>query len=136
MDGFFYHSDIVSEYAEKTRALARKLLQGISLSLGLEEDCIEKTMELDRTTQIFAANYYPPCPDPESAIGIPPHTDHGLLTFLLQNGVGGLEIQHEGKWFHLNAIPGSIFVNTGDQLEVNNKKKSTSTVYSIIFVLE
>ncbi|CAI9113044.1 OLC1v1013571C1 [Oldenlandia corymbosa var. corymbosa] len=117
-------NDLVSEYAEKTRVLARKLLQGISQSLGLEEDYIEKAMDLDKTTQIFAANYYPPCPDPESAIGIPPHTDHGLLTFLLQNGVGGLEIQHEGKWFHLNAIPGSIFVNTGDQLEVKKEKRS------------
>ncbi|CAI9104093.1 OLC1v1002705C2 [Oldenlandia corymbosa var. corymbosa] len=119
-------SGLVSEYAERTRGLARKLLRGISLSLGLEETYIEKAMEFDLTTQVFAANYYPPCPDPESAIGIPPHTDPGLLTFLLQNGVGGLEIQHEGKWFHLNAIPGSIFVNTGDHLEIvsNGKYKS------------
>ncbi|CDO97408.1 unnamed protein product [Coffea canephora] len=118
--------DLISEYSQRTRDLACKLLQGISQSLGMEEDYIQKAMGLDHGTQIFAANYYPPCPQPELAIGIPPHTDHGLLTFLLQNGVGGLEIQHEGQWFHVNALPNSIFVNTADQLEVlsNGKYKS------------
>ncbi|KAL3515505.1 hypothetical protein ACH5RR_022407 [Cinchona calisaya] len=119
-------SDLVLEYSLRTRDLARKLLGGISESLGLEEDYIEKATELDSSMQIFAANYYPPCPQPDLAIGIPPHTDPGLLTFLLQNGVGGLEIKHDGKWFHLDAIPGSIFVNTADQLEIisNGKYKS------------
>ena len=100
--------------------MAKKLLGGISQSLGLEEDYIEKAMELDSSTQIFAANYYPPCPQPELAIGIPPHTDPGLSTFLLQNGVEGLEIQNKGKWLHLTGIPGAIFVNTADQLEVSS----------------
>ncbi|KAL3538685.1 hypothetical protein ACH5RR_002051 [Cinchona calisaya] len=119
-------SDLVLEYSQRTRDVNRKLLQGISQSLGLEEDYIEKAMDLKSGTQIFAANYYPPCPQPESAIGIPPHTDHGLLTFLIQNGVGGLEIQHKGKWFYVNALPNSIFINTGDQLEIlsNGKYKS------------
>ncbi|XP_027103253.1 2-oxoglutarate-dependent dioxygenase 19-like [Coffea arabica] len=110
--------DLISEYSQRTRDLASKLLQGITRSLGMEEDYIQKAMDLDHGTQIFAANYYPPCPQPELAIGIPPHTDHGLLTFLLQNGVGGLEIQYRGQWFHVNALPNPIFVNTADQLEV------------------
>ncbi|XP_027120059.1 2-oxoglutarate-dependent dioxygenase 19-like [Coffea arabica] len=119
-------SDIVLEYSRRTRDLARKLLRGISQSLGLEEDYIEKAMELDSGTQLFAANYYPPCPQPDLAIGIPPHTDPGLLTFLLQNGVEGLEIQNKGKWVRLTGIPGAIFVNTADQLEIisNGKYKS------------
>ncbi|CAI9098471.1 OLC1v1035122C1 [Oldenlandia corymbosa var. corymbosa] len=83
-------------------------------------------MDIDSTTQIFAVNYYPPCPDPESEIGLPPHTDPGLMTFLLQNGVDGLEIQHEGKWFPVDMIPGTIFVNTADHIEIvsNGKYKS------------
>ncbi|CAI9769206.1 unnamed protein product [Fraxinus pennsylvanica] len=76
--------------------------------------------------ELFAANYYPPCPQPDQAIGLPPHTDHGLLTFLIHNGVTGLQIQHNGKWFNTNSPQNSILVNTADQLEIfsNGRYKS------------
>ena len=47
------------------------------------------------------------------------HSDHGFLTLLIENEVGGLQVEHKGKWFNANAIPNSFLVNTGDQLEVH-----------------
>ena len=96
-----------------------ELLKGISKSLGMEEGYIEKAMNMDSSTQVLVANLYPPCPQPELALGMPAHSDHGLLTLLIQNEVGGLQVEHKGKWFNVNAIPNSFLVNTGDQLEVH-----------------
>lgn len=115
----FHCRDIIFEYAERSRFVARTLLQGISENLGLEEGFIEEALKLDSMFQLFAANYYPPCPQPDQAIGLPPHTDHGLLTFLIHNEVAGLQIQHNGKWFNTNSPQNSILVNTADQLEVS-----------------
>ncbi|KAL0365189.1 UNVERIFIED_CONTAM: Leucoanthocyanidin dioxygenase 2 [Sesamum angustifolium] len=42
-----------------------------------------------------------------------------LLTFLIHNGVAGLQIQHNGEWFNTNSPQNSILVNTADHLEVN-----------------
>ncbi|MCD7447985.1 hypothetical protein HAX54_036805 [Datura stramonium] len=69
---------------------------------------------------------YPACPQPELVMGLPPHSDFGLLTLLIQNEVGGLQIQRNGKWININPIPNSILVNTGDHLEIftNGKYKS------------
>ena len=106
--------------------MAKELLQGISEALGLEENYIEKAMDLESGFQLFAANLYPPCPQPELAMGIPAHTDHGLLTFLIENEIGGLQIQHNGKWFHVNPLPNSFLVNTGDHLQVNSLTLSLS----------
>ncbi|PSS02798.1 Protein DMR6-LIKE OXYGENASE 1 like [Actinidia chinensis var. chinensis] len=119
-------SEVSGEYCKRTREVARELLQGISEALGLEENYIEKAMDLESGFQLFAANLYPPCPQPELAMGIPAHTDHGLLTFLIENEIGGLQIQHNGKWFHVNPLPNSFLVNTGDHLQVlsNGKYKS------------
>nr|XP_027112811.1 protein DMR6-LIKE OXYGENASE 2-like isoform X1 [Coffea arabica] len=119
-------SELLEEYAKRTRGVARELLGGISQSLGLEEGYIAKLLDFDSAVQIYVANYYPPCPQPELAMGIAPHSDHGLLTLLLQNGVGGLQIQHNGTWVNVNALPNSFLVNTGDQLEIvsNGKYKS------------
>ncbi|CAI9769213.1 unnamed protein product [Fraxinus pennsylvanica] len=118
--------EIIFEYAERSRFVARTLLQGISENLGLEEGYVQEILKLDSMFQLFAVNYYPPCPQPDQAIGLPPHTDHGLLTFLIHNGVAGLQIQHNGKWFNTNSPQNSILVNTADQLEIfsNGKYKS------------
>ena len=95
------------------------LLEGISESLGLEANYIYKELNLDSGFQAFIANLYPTCSQPELAMGMPPHSDHGLLTLLIQNGIGGLQIQHEGKWVNVNSnVPNSFLVNTADHLEV------------------
>ncbi|KAG8368629.1 hypothetical protein BUALT_Bualt15G0065500 [Buddleja alternifolia] len=118
--------DIVFEFSEKSRTVLRKLLQGISENLELEEGYMDETLQLDSCFQQYAANFYPPCPQPDQAIGIPPHTDHGLLTFLIHNGVAGLQIQHNGEWFNTNSPQNSILVNTADHLQIfsNGRYKS------------
>ncbi|CAA2950952.1 DMR6-LIKE OXYGENASE 2-like [Olea europaea subsp. europaea] len=124
--------ELLLEYCEKTRNLVRKLVRGISESLGLEEYELVKTLNLDSSLQILIANYYPPCPQPQLALGMPPHSDHGLFTLLIENQVGGLQIQHKGEWFNVNALPNSILVNTGDHLEIFSNGKYKSVLHKAI----
>ena len=116
----FLCSEISLEYSQRVREVARGLLKGISESLGLEGSYIDKALNLEQGKQIFIANLYPTCPQPELAMGMPPHSDHGFLTLLIQNGIGGLQIQHKGKWVDVGALPNSFLVNTGDHLEVHS----------------
>ncbi|KAL3617298.1 hypothetical protein CASFOL_038843 [Castilleja foliolosa] len=118
--------NILLEYTEKTRKLAKVLVGAVSETLELEKDYVEQALKLDSSFQMFAANFYPPCPEPDQAIGIPPHTDHGLLTFLIHNGVAGLQIEHDGKWFNAESPQNSILVNVADQLQIfsNGRFKS------------
>jgi len=102
--------------------LARKLLEGISESLGLGSNSIVESTEFDSGHQLFVVNLYPPCPQPHLALGLPPHSDIGLLTLLTQNGIGGLQVKHHGKWVKVNPLPNSITVLLSDQLEVCHVK--------------
>ena len=106
------------EYLQRTRALVRELFKGISESLGLEECYIDKAMNLESGYQLFVANFYPRCLQPELTMGVPPHTDYGLLTALIHYGVVGLEFLHHGKWLHVKPLPNAILINVADQLEV------------------
>ncbi|KAK4491198.1 hypothetical protein RD792_001930 [Penstemon davidsonii] len=124
--------EVLLEYCERSRQVVRKLLKGISQSLGLEECEMDKALELDSGLQIFVANLYPVCPNPEIAMGIAPHSDHGLLTLLIQNEVGGLQIQHDGEWINVNAPPNSILVNTADHLEIYSNGKYKSVVHRAV----
>ena len=82
---------------------------------------------MDSMAQTVVGNCYPACPQPDKAIGLPPHTDPGfssssssnnfilslllnqpsqkpgLMTFLINNGVEGLQIEHDGKWYNVQS---------------------------------
>ncbi|KAJ0984651.1 hypothetical protein J5N97_003007 [Dioscorea zingiberensis] len=121
--------EISVEYATRTREMTKELLKAIWESLELKPDDMEEALDLNSCFQILVANLYPPCPQPELALGIPPHSDHGLLTVLLENGVNGLKVEHNGKWVHVKSLPNSFLVNTGDQLEIVSNGKYKSVVH-------
>ncbi|KAK8940934.1 Protein SRG1 [Platanthera zijinensis] len=110
--------EVSEDYAKHTRYLAKELLRGIWDSLGLEEKEMEEALDLDSCYQVLVGNIYPPCPNPELTWGLPPHSDHGLLTVLMQNETDGLQVMHHGKWVPVNPLPNSFLVNLGDHMEL------------------
>lgn len=122
-------SETLLEYRKRTQRVALELLKGISESLGLESCYIHTAMNLDSGLQILTANLYPPCPQPELAMGLPPHSDHGLLTLLTQNGIAGLQLLHNGKWVNVKAVPNSFLVNTADHIEIISNGQYKSVVH-------
>ncbi|XP_056166026.1 2-oxoglutarate-dependent dioxygenase 19-like [Syzygium oleosum] len=125
-------SEVLTEYSGAVRKLARGLLKGISESLGLEPGYIDKAMNMDSSLQILAANLYPPCLQPELTMGAPPHADHGLLTIVLQNGIGGLQVHHDGKWVEIDPIPNAFLVYTGDHLKILSNGKYKSVLHRAV----
>lgn len=102
------------------REIAWEVLRGIWESLGLNDDSIKAALGYDSSWQIFVGNLYPRCPQPDLTFGLPPHSDHGLLTILYQDGtVDGLEVKHLGKWLPIKPLPNSFLVNIGDHTEVS-----------------
>ena len=66
-------------------------------------------------------NYYPPCPQPELAIGLSSHSDAVGITILLQiNEMEGLQIKKDGAWVPIKPLPDAFVVNVGDIMEVIN----------------
>ncbi|XWS21452.1 hypothetical protein CRYUN_Cryun30bG0055900 [Craigia yunnanensis] len=127
-------SNILQEYCKKTREMASELLKGISESLGMEESYINEKMAVESTDshQLLVANMYPPCPQPELSMGLPPHSDHGLLTILMQNELAGLQVMHNGKWVLINPLPNSFLVNTGDHMEILTNGMYKSVVHRAV----
>ncbi|CAL9154834.1 unnamed protein product, partial [Musa hybrid cultivar] len=108
--------EVVSTYCQQVRGLGFRLLGAISLSLGLEEDFIERA--LGEQEQHMAINYYPKCPEPELTYGLPAHTDPNALTVLLQDSdVAGLQVLRDGKWMAVDPKPSALVINIGDQLQ-------------------
>lgn len=131
---FAYNSKLAGAYASETRNLFLVLVEAVVESLlspggdgGSAADEIENILrDFQEGSQILVVNCYPPCPNPELTLGIPPHSDYGFLTILLQDEVQGLQIQHAGEWVTVEPIPNSFVVNVGDHLEVGSSSLSTA----------
>ncbi|XP_059284182.1 protein DOWNY MILDEW RESISTANCE 6-like [Lycium ferocissimum] len=116
---------VAKDYLKEVWQLAVKIFGAISEGLGLDSNYIERALG-DQGTRIIAANYYPPCPEPNKTLGLAAHSDHGGLTILMDNGIHGLQIKHNQTWFAVPHVPGTFVVNLGDYLEIlsNGRYKS------------
>lgn len=93
------------DFGGRVRTLASKLLAILSLGLGLPEETLERRLRRhdqhgvdDDLLLQLKINYYPRCPRPDLAVGVEAHTDVSALSFILHNGVPGLQAHHAGTW--------------------------------------
>uniref|UniRef100_A0A453J5N3 anthocyanidin synthase n=1 Tax=Aegilops tauschii subsp. strangulata TaxID=200361 RepID=A0A453J5N3_AEGTS len=107
-------------YCGHMRRLTREVLERLSAGLGLEEGAMAEAFGggEDGLVLMQKVNFYPPCPQPELALGFAPHTDLCALTVLVANGVPGLQVSKDGLWCDVEHVPGALIVNVGDQIEI------------------
>jgi isopenicillin N synthase-like dioxygenase len=111
-DGF---KETVLRYMAELSGLGHRLMTGLALSLGLDESYFADRCTGEPLT-LFRIFNYPPPSDPNSW-GVGEHTDYGLLTILLQDEVGGLEVKSRSRWVPAPPVPGSFVCNIGDMLD-------------------
>lgn len=86
--------------------LSRQLLLSCIKSFSTEVDIVEKCFE-GTDTSFCRLNFYPKCPDPQTYLGVGPHSDAGLLTILLQdNSVASLQVQNNGTFYIVPPVKG------------------------------
>ncbi|XP_028081943.1 flavonol synthase/flavanone 3-hydroxylase-like [Camellia sinensis] len=114
------------EYNVEILKTTKKLLELLSEGLGLDGKVLNSSLGGDEIEFEMKINMYPPCPQPQLALGVEPHTDMSALTLLVPNDVPGLQVWKDGNWVAVNYLPNALFVHVGDQLEVlsNGKYKS------------
>ncbi|KAL0380240.1 UNVERIFIED_CONTAM: Flavanone 3-dioxygenase 3 [Sesamum angustifolium] len=103
-------------YATELRKLSIELFGAIVESLHLSETHV--TQNFEQGIQILGINSYSPCSRSNITTGTPPHSDHSLITVLLQSGPGLQVIDCGGSWKNVPRLKGSFQVLVGDHLEV------------------
>ena len=106
----------MAEYSDAMVGLAGRILQLISESLGLPLSFIGEA--IGEVYQNITISYYPPCPQPDLALGLQSHSDMGAVTLLIQDNVGGLEVLKDGVWVPVTPLRGAVVVILADQTEV------------------
>ena len=82
------------------------MMKAFAVGLGLPDNYFDEKLNAQSTLSLW---HYPPHPADTDSLGVGPHTDYGMFTFLLQDDVGGLEVESaEGQWIDVNPIPGNL----------------------------
>jgi isopenicillin N synthase-like dioxygenase len=119
----------VLDYMAALTRLGHRLMAGLALSLDLEESYFADRYTGEPLT-LFRIFNYPPPRDP-SLWGVGEHTDYGLLTILLQDDAGGLEVRSRSGWVSAPPVPGSFVCNIGDMLDRMTKGLFRSTPHRV-----
>lgn len=109
--------ETLEAYSVEVRKLATTILGQMAKALKMDS---EEMRELfSDGVQSIRMNYYPPCPEPDMAMGFSPHSDADALTILYQlNDTDGLQIRKEGKWVPVKPLQNGFVVNIGDIMEI------------------
>ncbi|XP_017251496.2 probable 2-oxoglutarate-dependent dioxygenase SLC1 isoform X1 [Daucus carota subsp. sativus] len=125
-------------YANESKAVFLKLVEAILESLELTtmgkrtRETEEILKEFEDGSHLMVLNCYPPCPQPELTFGMPPHSDYGFVTLVLQDEVAGLQIMEQNIWHTVQPVPNSFVVNVGDHLEIFSNGRYKSVLHRVL----
>lgn len=113
---------------EALQPVAVTLLQAFALSLSQPATAFDACWS-GLPNQVVKTIHYPGGGDPQ---GCGAHKDSEFLTLLLQDAVGGLEVQVEGQWLPAPPLPGAFVVNTGELLELASNGYYCATLHRVV----
>ncbi|XVF64613.1 hypothetical protein PTKIN_Ptkin09bG0182400 [Pterospermum kingtungense] len=120
------------EYSRHMNGVVNKLFRYLSLGLGLEEHEMKEAVGGEKLVYLLKINYYPPCPRPDLALGVPAHTDMCSLTILVPNDVQGLQACKDDRWYDVKYIPNALIIHIGDQVQIVSNGKYKSVLHRSI----
>lgn len=121
-------------YYDAVCDVAHHVMSAISVSLDLPATFFREAYKKPLARGQLV--YYPPSTAKDEAqerFGVAPHTDFGVLTLLLQDASGGLQVQSKsGDWIEAPPIPGTLVCNIGDLLARWSNDRFASTLHRVV----
>ncbi len=124
--------EAIEAYYMETYRLGIKILEGFALYLGQPEDFF--TRHFNKPVADMVINHYlgnAGLHISDQASG--PHTDHGIVTILWQDSLGGLEVMgKDGNWIRATPLRGSFVINVGELMKRWTNGRFKATVHRVV----
>ncbi|WP_225808949.1 isopenicillin N synthase family dioxygenase [Streptomyces spinosus] len=119
-------------WIDKLSGVAHRLLRELLTAIGAPAGFYDPVFG-DHAHPHLKLVRYPGSADDGTGQGVGAHKDYGFLTLLLQDAVGGLQVQREDGRFHdVPPIEGAFVVNLGELLEVATNGYLLATNHRVV----
>ena len=129
------------EHYQACQRLAFILMEAFCLGLGAPRDRLDRHFEGGHTS--FARLNYYPLDDPLEAaqaqratplgdMALHHHSDAGLLTVLMQDREGGLQVFADEGWIGVEPVDGALVINVGDMMQVWSNDRYRSALHRVL----
>lgn len=98
------------------RQVAIDLLHAFVLALGQKKDVLDQLIT-GQPNELLKLIHYPKTKI-QNHQGVGPHKDSNILTLLLQDQTGGLQVFSHGQWVDIPYVDGAFIINIGEILEL------------------
>jgi len=127
---------IIQRYIEEMKTLGQKIMKGLALGVGLEENYFIDNFTSD-TFWVMRMIGYPPLNTASvDGVGVScgEHCDYGWLTIVNQDSTASaLRVRNKaGDYINAEPIPGTFVMNIGDMLKVWSNGVYQSTPHKVI----
>ncbi|MCZ0988610.1 isopenicillin N synthase family dioxygenase [Streptomyces diastatochromogenes] len=119
-------------WIDKLSGVAQRLLHELLTAIGAPADFYDPIFG-DHAHPHLKLVRYPGSANDGTDQGVGAHKDYGFLTLLLQDTVGGLQVQREDDHFHdVPPLEGAFVVNLGELLEVATNGYLIATNHRVV----
>jgi isopenicillin N synthase-like dioxygenase len=122
---------IVGRWQTAALDVLQRLMSAFSLALGQSADALE-SLYGDEPHYLVKLIRYPGRDVTASDQGVGAHKDSELLTLLLQDCHGGLQVETAGGWLEVTPRPGTFVVNIGELLELASDGYLRATLHRVV----
>lgn len=135
------YRDAVLAHLQSCNEVALWLLAAFCAGLGEHATSLSSHFGVDHTS-FLRMNHYPldDLLTSDEAASVTPlgdmalhhHSDSGALTLLLQDSVGGLQVNHQNTWIDVEPIAEAFVVNTGDMMQVWSNDRYQAALHRVV----
>lgn len=123
---------VVLDWQRELTARAIELLEAFALALDQPKDVFAPIYDKAPNEHMKIIRY-PGRAAGDSNQGVGAHKDSGFLTLLLQDQIGGLQVEAaDGSWIDAVPKPGTFVVNIGEILELASNGYLRATVHRVV----
>jgi len=112
--------------------LSMSLMHAIAEGLGQEANVFDERMTPDPYIRVKIIRYPAQEDESSSGQGLGLHNDSGLITFILQDEVPGLQVLSEGKMVDVIPMPGALIVNLGEMMQTATNGYLRATKHQVV----
>jgi len=121
---------VMTEWTERLEPVAHALLQAMALALGQPADRFAD--QVNPPEILLKVIRYLAGDSAADRQGVGAHRDTGFLTFLHQDGVEGLQVEHDGSFVDVPPLPRAFVINIGEMFQLLTRGYFKATVHRVV----